>query len=223
MGRSRGLHKDRLTVSDRAVSAILVTPGHMLKCKILVRGQRVLDILNDGGSEYLRVCDVLVFRKDGTRCSFQPQEAVIPKANIHLAILSGSKHEAPEKRAVAFSSKDQYEALATVDQYEIHGRIHMKGHPDGTSFLTREASRFVPITQARVCHPGAQESDARPRLVLVQTRAIDMLHVSTKEVAVDDLLLSIRQLVERETSSHSRNDQPNPAFPQTASFDPPGA
>ena len=184
------------------IRAILVTNGHLFQCFVLGDGQRMLDILNAPGTDFLKVEDVHVYRHSSDECLRTYSNAVIRKSSITLAILTSAKHEAPEKRQNSYSAKDQYEAFIAISDYEINGKMHLKGSSDAMAFLNREAKNFVPITQATIQFNSGSNSHSQQPVVIANKSAIDLLQLIRQVNDEESLLNSIRSLLDEKADSH---------------------
>jgi len=188
------------------IPAILVTNGHLFKCAVSGDGQRLLDILNAPGTDFLKVEDVHVYRHSSDQCVRTYSDAVIRKSSITLAILTSAKHEAPEKRQNSYSAKDQYEAFVAIADYEINGTMHLKGNPDATTFLNREAQNFVPITKATVQFNSSADSQPEQRVVIASKSSIDLIQLIRQVNDEESLLDSIRSLLNEQADSDDFKD-----------------
>ncbi len=114
-------------MSDR-VAILIVADHHSLFGEIKSRGLRMLDVLNDVSTDYLRLHDVAVRRGiQDESISKQLPAVTIPKSAIDFVLLESSKHEAPLRRQHAFVPKDAHTAFILLGEYEIHGTFMFKG------------------------------------------------------------------------------------------------
>lgn len=164
-------------MSPQKVPAILVVDEHLIVGEVQTRGQRLLDVLNDHFTDWLRVYDVHLARREAKTNSVESMpEAAIRKAELKLALLGGGKHESPEKRRFSFVDKRLHFAVALVGGYEVRGRLHLKGSSDLDRVLA-EMSNFIPLTEATVAHAGMAGEKLDASVVLINKAAISMFHV----------------------------------------------
>lgn len=132
------------------VPVVVIAGRHTFAGVIDHSNLRVLDVLNDVGTDFLRVLRVEVFRHfQGERLE-QLSEAVVPKAAIDCLILCEDTHEAPLRRQYSFVEKQPRTVFVTLADYEIRGNIMVKGNPDPRQTLGRDAPLFFPIAEATV-------------------------------------------------------------------------
>jgi hypothetical protein len=156
---------------------ILITDEHVLSATIPTSGQRVLDILNDPRSQFLTVQNASVLRRrDGSRIATLP-DAVMRKANIGAALLSGGEHEAPEKRRSCYLRKDEHVAFLVVLGYEVTGTMHLNASKDAVTVLYHEAGAFTPVANAVVSFAGAAPRGQAVDVALVNQSLISLIHV----------------------------------------------
>lgn len=183
---------------ESSVSTVLITKGHALSCVVPTKGQRLLDLLNDPETEFLNVNSIEVYRHASSDLVRAFPASVIRKTSIALAILTGPRHEAPERRKNSYTSKSVYDAFVTIGDFEVNGMLHLMGSPDTLSFLTHEANRFVPLSKANVCFKGASGGRFQERVIIVSKSAIDLLEISERDPAEaeTELLTSIREMMD---------------------------
>jgi hypothetical protein len=158
---------------------MLVTHEHLLDGEIDTHGQRLLDVLNDASTSFLRVKDVRVLRrKCATAIAISP-EAVIRKSNVALAIPAGDKHESPVRRSLSFDSKRRYSAFLVVLGYEVRGELALKGTDDGVAALCHELGYFFPVPKGRVAFAGTYCRDTGAQVVIVNSDHVSVLQLGT--------------------------------------------
>ncbi len=177
------------------VPAILTTGEHLIRCNIQSDGTRLLDVLNDTGSKYLRVTDVRVFQRTGNHEVDRVSEAILAKSSLSLAIPASKRHEAPEKRVIAYTNKREREAFLLVDYYAIRGNIQLQGTNDPVSLLTLEACQFIPIPNGRITDSALGELDSVAPVVIVNRDRIALIQLAEQNDPASDLRSAIRDLV----------------------------
>lgn len=167
----------------RRTAVILITHEHRFTGTVPTLGQRLLDMLNDKTTDYLHIHDVQVFRStDPETCIAAFPEAVVRKADLSLAIITGEKHEAPEKRLYAFVQKRAYHVFLTVPGYEAQGRLHLPRSAEPVAVLARDTDTFFPITQATVSRVGSDERLEVP-VIIINKESVALFYVGETPVA----------------------------------------
>ena len=159
------------------VTIIVAAGQHSYSGLLDNRGLRVSDILNDPGTEFLRLTNVTLHQKFFERVVSTLPEVTIPKAGIDMVLLEQGKYEAPLRRQHARIDKRSYSAIVVLSDYEVRGTIMLKGAPDGVAALTRELSAFFPVTNARLTMPGGTDAPAPAGVALVNKSKVSLLHI----------------------------------------------
>jgi hypothetical protein len=163
----------------RRAAVILITYEHRFIGRVPTGGQRLLDILNDRSTDYVHVHDVEVFRNtDPETCIATFPEAVVRKADLSLVLITGEKHEAPEKRLYGFVPKKLYHVFLTVPGYEVQGRLHLAlSSPEPVTVLARETGDFFPVTQATVSQVGGAGGSLQVPVIIINKASIALFYV----------------------------------------------
>lgn len=150
---------------------------HLIVGELQTRGKRLLEVLNDPLTDWLRIYDAHLARREAKAKSIEAlDEVIIRKSELKLALLGGGKHESPEARRFAFVDKKLHFAVALVAGYEVRGRLHIKGHADIDRVLG-EMGNFVPLTEATVSHAPMTGERLDASVALMNKAAISILHV----------------------------------------------
>ncbi|HEX4130716.1 MAG TPA: hypothetical protein VHZ24_11795 [Pirellulales bacterium] len=126
---------------------VVLTEAHWIVGTFPTGGQRLLDLLNSAHSEFLLLSDVRLqerFAGSTTRIG----KATIRKSQIVVATPAADRHEAPEKRRNALSSKRVGSAHLVVANAHLRGKVHLRGHNDSFHALVHELGDFFPVTEA---------------------------------------------------------------------------
>lgn len=168
----------------RRASVVLLTYEHRFTATVTTGGRRVLDILNDRTTDYLHIHDVQVFRSFApeTRVASFP-DAVVRKEDLSLVLITGERHEAPEKRLYAFVPKKPHHVFITVPGYEVQGRMLLTGAAEPVSILARETGEFFPVTQATVSDVGAAGAPIEAPVVLINKATVALFYVGEEPAA----------------------------------------
>lgn len=144
--------------------------------------RRVLDILNDRGSEYLQLVEVhLYLSADLAEPVATLPKAVVPKNNVVFLMITEERHEAPRKRVSFFVRKDHYEVFATVPGFEVKGYVHLTARMDSLAYLSklnRDGSAFFPVTESSVSQMGPFGEPSHAPVTLVNKAHLDVFYLS---------------------------------------------
>jgi hypothetical protein len=130
------------------VRLTIVLRTHTIDCSIAHSDHRVLDILNDLGTGFLKVSNVGlqgVTRAGGLEAL---EQAMIPKNAIDCVLLDQEAHEAPVRRRHALVAKHQRSALILLPNQELSGMTNWTGRPEPVALLAPEAASFFPVSAA---------------------------------------------------------------------------
>ena len=159
------------------VTIILVAGQHSYSGLLDNRGLRVLDILNDPGTEFLHLTKVAVHRKFFETDVKHLGEVTLPKVGVDFVLLEQGKHEAPLRRQNARVEKRSYSAFAVLGDYEIQGTLMLSGSPDPVRALSRELSTFFPMTHAKLSVRGAPKDPVAAGIALISKSKVSLLHI----------------------------------------------
>ncbi len=139
--------------------------------------RRLLDVLNDPGTDYLHLNRAQVFRRGCGSCAGTLPAAVIHKANIGLAVPSTDRHEAPLERCRRFVSKDRYPAFLLVLGYEIRGEVSLTGAADPVAALCHELPGFFPVANGTISFAGSSSAQQESQVVIVNKSFVSLLQI----------------------------------------------
>ncbi len=159
------------------VTIILVAGQHSYSGLLDNRGLRVLDLLNDPGTEYLRLSKVTLHQKFFEWTIESLPEVTILKSGIDFVLLEQGRHEAPLRRQNVRVEKRSYSAIVFLNEYEIRGTLMLKGAPEAALALSRELSAFLPITNARLSIPEGSSVPAPAGVALINKSKVTLLHI----------------------------------------------
>ncbi len=167
---------------------VLVTNAHLLSANIATRGQRLLEVLGDHNTEFLHVGDTHVYRRQDNVKVADLQSAIIPKANIALAIPTGTKHEAPQKRTDSFIQKKRFDAFLVVSGYEVRGELALRGGNDPLAVLYHELGNFFPVPEGRVTLETVHGGEHKSQVVIVNKKYVSLFNLQEQTAEQGSLL-----------------------------------
>ena len=144
-------------MDELTTSVIVFTGDHLLSGSIDTRNVRVLDILNNSGTDYLTLQDVELVRSSQADVRVAAmREVVIRKEKLALVINTTMRREAGQKRIDTFSQKQAYRAVLGGAGFDGEGWLHVAKHSDSVTTLTHQLGSFFPVTDAHLWCGGAK-------------------------------------------------------------------
>jgi hypothetical protein len=186
-------------MSPTELPTILVTEEHFVSARVPTRDQRLLDVLNDSNTDFLRVRDAQLFRRGSGASVTALPNAVIRKANIGLAIPASDEHEAPQKRYRNFVSKKEHGAFLIVFGYEVRGQLFLRGTDDPVVGLCHELGNFFAVPHGAVSFAGSECDRQESQVVLVNKDHVSVLQIGQQAAQDANLSEGIAGLVDQPT------------------------
>ena len=128
----------------------VVAGEHLLVGRVPTRDRRLLDVLNDGQTDFVHIYDVRLFRKTDNACTAVLRECVVPKGKVDLVLILDQEHEARDKRMNYFIGKGKTPVLLAVSGYEVRGMLHLNRPENSLWALTHQLVHFFAVTEATV-------------------------------------------------------------------------
>lgn len=140
-------------------------------------GNRVLDVLNDASSGYLKLNEVNVsLDRIDKAASPLPQAIIVKSQMLWVAILS-DKHESPEKRFHSFVARQSESITVVVPGSVIRGTTQVTAAKDPVLFMSRGGAGFFPVTNARL--ESSSHKPLEAPVIFVNYKAVQILHLTT--------------------------------------------
>lgn len=154
--------KSPLNTSDvRNDEVIAVVSDHWLRGRMATIGQRVLDVLNEGNTDFLRLEVAQVFSTADLKTPITVlDEVMIPKDKLGVVFIPAVDQAVnrPESELRHYHAKIQTRptaSFALICGHAIQGNIHLKGRLTDPIFTLNHAlTRFFAMTQASVSLPA---------------------------------------------------------------------
>lgn len=166
----------------QGVPVILFAARHRFTCAIPTGGRRLLDVLNDPVSAFLRLRNVEVTWvrwpsapiDSLSRCAFR-------KRALRVVAITSEAHEAPRGRERSFVSKVRYPVFLTLPGYEVRGTLHLPRWGDPLQILHSDEGEFFPLTTATLSWGGAGRGSLAAPVMLVRKAWVDLLAVGERD------------------------------------------
>lgn len=157
-----------------AINTILILSYFNLNCEVATRGQRLLDVLNDGNTRYLQIQSGQVFG-GGQKALANVGDTLVIKDNLEMAlpVRTGS----PGSRNLFYATLERNTArvVMTLQHAVVQGEIHVKAARDAQTFLSIKAGNFIPVTSATVHQLDSKVEPAENVVALVNRTYISSL------------------------------------------------
>jgi hypothetical protein len=161
----------------KAVSTIVITTEHLICADVETAGRRLLEVVSDRSTDFLRVHKAVIHRRDCNALVAEASNAVIPKSALALLVPVITHHEAPQKRYDNLIAKKEFDAFLIVLGTEVFGKLHLGGCDDPVVALSNELSGFFSISDAAVCFRfGGDEHETLP-VVIANSAFVSFLHI----------------------------------------------
>lgn len=168
------------------VPIVVLTRSHSVSGSVLVRDQRLSDLLNDRRDSVIHVLDAVVTPLSQNRKVEQARQAILSKDNALLIFEQQDQAPVTAKRPFAFTVKQQYETFLLVRGFEVRGTMYSRSNLDVLElhrFVATSGEWFVPVTSATVTLPSGQTFQ-KSAGVLLNVAGIEF--ISKKDAGADD-------------------------------------
>ena len=154
--------------------------GHWLVGHLLVEGTRIQDVLNDAGTDFLRLFDVEVYAPAKREYVTKLPDVIVPKCKLEFVVLPTNEHEAPEKRWNNRAARAVFKTFVTVEHCYISGHLHLPSKPADLQYtLLHQLGRFFAITEATLSFSGHGGAQLGVPLLFVNRDFVSCFHVGT--------------------------------------------
>ncbi|NLG27318.1 MAG: hypothetical protein GX557_05375 [Chloroflexi bacterium] len=163
------------------IPVTIVTHEHLFHGTLTTLGERLLDILNNGLTDLLRLKDVRVCTcQTGASEDVHLQTATIRKSAVNIVILRSSGHEAPGKRWDNYVEKLAYRAYLIVPGCEIEGTVRLNRTELPDMAVLQQPGEFMAVTMASLTYSDGNKEQAF--VVMVRRSSIGLLYVGEEDV-----------------------------------------
>ncbi|OAI55042.1 hypothetical protein AYO47_02655 [Planctomyces sp. SCGC AG-212-M04] len=162
------------------VPLTIVLRSHTIDCQIANSDHRVLDILNDLGSGFLKVSNVRLHEIEESGSLGPLEEAVIPKSSIDCVLLDQELHEAPVRRRHSLVPKHQRATFVLLPHHELCGMTNWAGRPESLALLATDAPRFFPVSAATLWGANRQGEPLASPVAFVNKLSVSMLSLGDR-------------------------------------------
>jgi hypothetical protein len=152
---------DGNAVNSHSATAVFVSFHHDTHGTVVTGTSRLLDVLNDQNTRFLRLENVRICPRAENHALVELNTCALIKDNIHLVMLLGDDRRSESKVFFASLARKTVDVVVALPTILVAGRIHTKTASDAQGYLSLEAGAFFPLTAARIqddaCEGGWQE------------------------------------------------------------------
>ena len=166
---------------------IAVVSGHWLRGSMTTTGCRVLDVLNENNTDFLRLTDAQVFStSDLTTPITAFGEVMVPKDKLAVVFIpKNNNHDSDYKKYYSKVQTRRTASFALIGGHALTGSIHLKTRMTDPIYTINHAlTRFFPMTQVDVAMP---HGGSMPVAVAIANKQfVDCFHVGETEKSDQD-------------------------------------
>ena len=170
------------TPDNQNDEVIAVVSDHWLRGSMATTGQRVLDVLNEGNTDYLRLANARVFATADLKTPIATLgEVMIPKEKLGVVFIPASnRSDGDLKRHYSKVQTRRTAGFALVCGHAIQGNIHLKCRLNDPIYAMKHAlARFFPMTQVNVSMPNG--TSMRIAVAIANKQFVDCFHLGETE------------------------------------------
>lgn len=168
------------------VRLLLAAGQHFAQATVETEGKRILDVLNDKNSDYLKLANhSLSWGHDPDRSLGAWPRGALIKSNLILALPFGTEHEAPQRRHNLMVRKSRYEVALTLPDYDVRGFVHLVSPIAPLEYqaqLQRDGANFFAITGATLTHRALPHDPLEAPVALISRSHIGFFEIAEHPV-----------------------------------------
>jgi hypothetical protein len=161
------------------LEVIIVSGRHSFSCSMSLGGQRVLDVLNDKSTAFLRISDTTLSRIGQTESFGELQDAVVAKSSIDCVLIENDVHEAPIRRHHSLVNKHAFATFVLLPDHEICGMTMWAIRPDPLVLLASDAPSFFPASPATLWGTSLREHCAST-VAFINKASVSMISIGKR-------------------------------------------
>ncbi len=162
-------------MNAEAVTAVLILSDFCLQCEIATRGQRLLDVLNDGNTRFVQTRGGRLLSTSGLEPVAEIGETLVVKDNLVMALLMNAGAQSARSLFFATLERNTAQVVMTLPRALVRGEMHVKRARDAQTFLTVEAGNFIPVSNARVQYSNTPTAPLEDVVAMVNRSFISSL------------------------------------------------
>jgi hypothetical protein len=129
-------------------------------------------MLNDVNSRYLPVQEARFFRRADLQTLLDVPKTVVVKDAVQLVVTDAVERSEEQLFFATVKQKTHQDAAVALPSAMIEGTLHVKMARDPHAFLSVEATRFFPLTNATIHQLTADAKSLESAVVFIRTEAV---------------------------------------------------
>jgi hypothetical protein len=113
-----------------AINTILILSSFNLYCELATRGQRLLDVLNDGNTRYLQIRSGQISGGSSQKAVAEIGETLVVKDNLEMALPVKTGAQGARNLFYATLERNTAGVVLTLPNAVVQGEIHVKAARD---------------------------------------------------------------------------------------------
>ncbi|MHB8969567.1 MAG: hypothetical protein ACYC3X_05885 [Pirellulaceae bacterium] len=154
-------------MNSQSASTVFVLPHYDVYGTAPIGTTRILDVLNDHTTRYLKLNDVRICAPGDPLAMAELASTVLDKNSLQAVLLLGDDRQNESKVFFATLARKTTNVFITLPTIIVEGRIHNKHASDYQTYLSLEATAFFPVTAATVRGPMGIGNRLESPVVLV--------------------------------------------------------
>lgn len=168
-----------MTDQPETAAVDAITHYHRYSGRMVTRGFRIADVLNDSNSDLIEMHGVSTTAKAAVAREVRYDQVFLNKRHLLLVVPTGD-YEAPMARRNKYVEKERYGAMIAVPGYTFTGILHLPIRSDAVTILGENTSlpAFLGLTGASV-HVSLHEF-LRPQcdVLILRRHAIESIQMT---------------------------------------------
>jgi len=162
----------------------VITHFHRYSGRMVTRGHRIADVLNDSNSDLIEIHEVSVATGAAVTRDVRYDRVFLNKRHLLLVVPTGD-YEAPMARLNKYVEKERYGAMITVPGHTFAGILHLPIRSDAVTLLGENTSlpAFLGLTEVSV-HVSLHEFlRPEPDVLIFRRHAIESIEMTPMPLA----------------------------------------
>lgn len=170
----------KATAMSKFTADVVFVSNHFdLHGSVTTGSRRVVDVLNDPTTRFLKLDDPRICPRRSTAVISRLRSCLVAKDSVHVVHLVGEDRPNESKVFFAAQARKTVDVVLTLPTVLIEGRIHVKSAVDPQGFLTLESGTFFPVTSAQFHDDSPEAASPAHSVILVNKNFVSALAFQT--------------------------------------------
>jgi hypothetical protein len=158
------------------VTADFFTVNFRFTATVVVRQQRLVDVLSDSRTNYLRLIDIYASRiNEPAKIVSTYPGGTLAKEKIIFVLLPTKVEGIIKEQRFYTPTQDVFSIFITVPSFNIYGKLRGKRTVDIATILTGEEQKFLPIFDVTAYNSLVPDIDFKGPIALVNKAEVEIL------------------------------------------------